>query len=186
MRVVALIKGANLATIEPSKPPTKDAVARAESELRKWVSSARLDDLSTKTVQKALARLREEGRSLQTCNHHRNAIKSFAKWLYETHRTRENMLRGVAGFNVKEDPRHERRTVSLEELRRLIDAARTGEAFKSMTGPMRALCYRLAVASELRYAEIGSITPESFDWSTSALSQLKVRVARPTKSEKSA
>ena len=57
--------------------------------------------------------LRGEGRSLQTCNHHRNAIKSFVKWLYETHRIRENILRGVAGFNVKEDPRHERRTVSL-------------------------------------------------------------------------
>jgi hypothetical protein len=33
-----------------------------------------------------------------------------------------------------------------------------------MSGPMRALCYRLAVASGLRYSEIGSITPESFDW----------------------
>ncbi|HZW34719.1 MAG TPA: hypothetical protein VFF52_28595 [Isosphaeraceae bacterium] len=29
---------------------------------------------------------------------------------------------------------------------------------------MRALCYRLAVASGLRYSEIGSIKPESFDW----------------------
>ena len=29
---------------------------------------------------------------------------------------------------------------------------------------MRALCYRLAVATGLRYSEIASITPESFDW----------------------
>ena len=33
-----------------------------------------------------------------------------------------------------------------------------------MTGPMRAFCYRLAVASGLRYSEIASIKPESFDW----------------------
>ena len=33
-----------------------------------------------------------------------------------------------------------------------------------MTGPARALCYRLAVATGLRYDEISSITPESFDW----------------------
>ena len=33
-----------------------------------------------------------------------------------------------------------------------------------MTGQARAICYRLAVATGLRYAEIGSITPESFDW----------------------
>ena len=33
-----------------------------------------------------------------------------------------------------------------------------------MTGPARSLCYRLAVATGLRYSEIASITPESFDW----------------------
>ena len=61
------------------------------------------------------------------------------KWLYETHRIRENILRGVAGYNVKEDPRHERRTVCLEELRKLIGVSEAGEPFKSMTGPMRSL-----------------------------------------------
>jgi integrase len=34
-----------------------------------------------------------------------------------------------------------------------------------ISGPVRALCYRLAVASGLRYSEIASIRPESFDWS---------------------
>jgi integrase len=167
MRVVALIKGAGLGEIEPSKPATREGVARAEAGLRKWVTSAHLSDLTTENVQRALAHLRGEGRSLQTCSHHRNAIKSFAKWLYDTHRIREVILRGVASFNVKEDPRHERRTISLDELRRLIEAAVIGDPFKSMTGPMRALCYRLAVASGLRYSEIGSITPESFDWQSS-------------------
>ena len=36
-----------------------------------------------------------------------------------------------------------------------------------MTGPARALCYRLAVGTGLRYAEIASISPESFDWTAS-------------------
>jgi integrase len=167
LRVVALIKGAKLVDIEPSKPATPEGVARANAELRKSAASARLSDLTAENVQRALSRLIEEGRSLQTANHHRNAIKSFAKWLYDTHRVREVLLRGVAGYNVKEDPRHERRTVSVDELRRLIEAASTGKSFKSMTGPMRALCYRLAVASGLRYAEIGGIKPESFDWAAS-------------------
>ncbi len=34
-----------------------------------------------------------------------------------------------------------------------------------MTGPARSLCYRLAVGTGLRYSEVASITPESFDWS---------------------
>jgi integrase len=33
-----------------------------------------------------------------------------------------------------------------------------------MTGPMRALCYRLAAQTGLRFSEIGSIRPGSFDW----------------------
>jgi integrase len=167
MRVVALIKGADLARIEAPRPATRAGVEKALAELRKWVASARAVDLTTESVQRVLARLRDEGRSLQTLNHHRNAIRAFTRWLYDTHRVRDTLLRGLSGYNVKEDPRHERRTVSLEELRRLVEAAEVGKPFKSMTGPMRALCYRLAVASGLRYAEIGSITPESFDWEAS-------------------
>jgi integrase len=169
LRVVALLKGAKLADIEAPKPATKQGVKAADKELRKWVASARIADLTSENVQRALARLVDLGRSLQTASHHRNAVKSFAKWMYETNRTRENLLRGVAGFNVKEDPRHERRTIAVEEMRTLIEAAEAGEPFKSMTGPMRALCYRLAVASGLRYSEIRSITPESFDWQASTV-----------------
>jgi integrase len=170
LRVVALYLGAKLVEIEPAKPATREGVARAHARLRQWVASARLSELTTENVQKALGRLIGEGRSLQTANHHRNAIKSFARWLYDSHRVREVLLRGLAGYNVKEDPRHERRTVSVEELRQLIEAAQNGPPFKRMTGPMRALCYRLAVASGLRYGEIGSIKPESFNWTASPAS----------------
>lgn len=103
-RVLALIKGAELARIEPPKPATRKGVTQAESELRKWVASARLSDLTNEAVQKALATLRLEGRSLQTLAHHRNAIRSFGKWLHDTHRVRESILRGLANYNVKEDP----------------------------------------------------------------------------------
>src|SRR5262249_12142326 len=59
---------------------------------------------------------------------------------------------------------HDRRTISLDELQRLIETAERGPQFVRMTGPMRALCYRLAVATGLRFSEISSITPGSFDW----------------------
>ena len=104
MRVVALFLGAKLPDIEPAKPATREGVAKANAELRKWVSSARLADLTAENVQKALSRLIGEGRSLQTANHHRNAIKSFAKWLTTPTAFGRIILRGVAGYNVKEDP----------------------------------------------------------------------------------
>ena len=79
--------------------------------------SARIGDLTTENVQRALARIVGEAARSRPPATIGTPIKSFAKWLYDTHRIREDLLRGVAGFNVKEDPRHERRTISLDELR---------------------------------------------------------------------
>jgi integrase len=161
-RVVALVIGATLSDIEPGKP-TKENIERAETALTNWLKPARLNHLTADRVQSALAALRAEGRSLATRNHHRAAIRAFAKWLHDTHRTRENALRGVTGFNAKEDRRHDRRTLALGELRKLIDAAAVGPDFQRMTGPTRAICYRLAIATGLRYSELASLKPESFD-----------------------
>ena len=71
---------------------------------------------------------------------------------------------GLTGYNAKEDRRHDRRTLSLDELTRLIEVAERGPDFQAMTGPARALCYRLAASTGLRYSEIASIRPASFDW----------------------
>jgi len=163
-RVVALLLGAKLCEIEPAKNANRADIVHAEATLTKWVASARISDLTAERVQKALATLKAAGRSLATCNHHRAAIKAFSKWCHDTRRAKEDTLRGVTGFNAKEDRRHDRRTVSLDELRRLIEAAERGPEVMGMPGPARSLCYQTAVATGLRYAEIGSILPESFDW----------------------
>ncbi len=127
----------------------------------------RLGDLSASRVQGALAALRTEGLSLATVNHHRAAIRGFSRWLWKDGRLRDDPLIGVGGFNAKEDRRRDRRTIGLGKLRILIAKAHDGPAYRKMTGPARALCYRLAVSTGLRYAEIQSITPGSFDWGTS-------------------
>jgi len=163
-RIVALLMGARLTEIEPASDAKRIDVARAEANLTKSVTSAQLSDLTPERVQKALATLKTEGRSLATCNHHRAAIKAFSKWCFDTHRAREDTLRGVTGFNAKEDRRHDRRTVSLDELHRLVKAAQHGPEVMGLSGPVRSLCYRLAAGTGLRYSEIASIEPEAFDW----------------------
>jgi integrase len=171
-RVVALIRGARLSEVLPASRRNAAHVARVHERLEGYVAPARLSDLTDERVQKALATLRAEGQALETCNHYRGAVKSFTRWCYHAHRTRDDACRGVRGFNAEEDRRHDRRTISLEELRRLIDVTERGPAYQGMTGPVRALCYRLAVATGLRFSEIASIRPESFDWEGS-----RVRVA---------
>src|SRR5262245_31999413 len=53
MRIIALVKGAELADIEAPKPPTKAGVEKAEAELRSWVAKGRIDDLVAEKVQRA-------------------------------------------------------------------------------------------------------------------------------------
>jgi integrase len=128
------------------------------------IAPARLSYFTRESVQDAIGKLRDAGWSLQTCNHYRASLKAFSKWCHDSHRIREDSLRGLKAYNVKEDRRHDRRTVSLEESQRLIEVTEQGPDVMGMTGPARARCYRLAVATGLRYAEIGSILPASFDW----------------------
>jgi integrase len=162
-RLVAMMLGAKEALIDHRclRPNDRGDVA---VKIMNAIAPARLSTLNRDKVQDAIARFKAAGWSLQTCNHYRAAAKAFSKWCHDSERTREDILRGVKGFNVKEDRRHDRRTVSLDELRTLIEAAEHGPIVMRMTGPQRALCYRLAVASGLRYSEIAIIAPESFDW----------------------
>ena len=162
-RVAALAVGSRLDAIDAPRRSTAGQRADAATATRKALDAARLSDLTPSRIQGSLATLIGSGRALATANHHRAAIKAFASWLVDNGRLRDDPTGSVTGFNAKEDRRHDRRTLSLDELRRLIDAAQRGTAYRKMTGPARALCYRLAVAKGLRYSEIASITPATLD-----------------------
>ncbi len=161
-RVAALVAGGKLAEIDPPKTSTARERGRAAEHVAKLLGSARLGDLTPTRVQDALATLKAGGRSLATCNHHRAAIRAFSRWAWHDGRLADDALAGVAGFNAKEDRRHDRRTIGLADLRTLIEVAHAGPAYREMSGKAWALCYRLAAATGLRFSEIASITPGSF------------------------
>jgi len=123
----------------------------------------RISDLAPSAVQGAIATVREEGLSLQTCNDTLRAIKQFSRWLWRDGRAREDVLAHLTGFNVALDRRHDRRSLTDEELARMITAAEQGAAIVRMTGPDRAILYRVAVGTGFRANELRSLTPESFD-----------------------
>lgn len=159
-RVVALATGAPLAEIEPSRDATRAEIALTGARLARCVEGARMDQLDVERVQGALQRLRAAGRSNQTANHHRAAIRAFSRWCFETDRTPSHWLARLKGYNAAADPRHERRTLSVDQLRQLIAAAESGPTVLGVDGPTRALVYRLAVGTGLRYSEIACITAE--------------------------
>jgi len=167
-RVAALASGACLDAIDAPRRSTVKEKAGYHEAMASTLRKARLSSLTPSRVQAALSTLKGAGLSAATVNHHAAAIKSFASWAKDDGRIRDDPTASVNGYNANEDRRHDRRTISLEELRRLIVAAESGPDYRLMTGPARALCYRLAVSTGLRYSELKSLTPASFDLSTDA------------------
>jgi integrase len=125
----------------------------------KWGSVTK-DSLLT-----GLAALRREGLSHQTSNHYRTHAKGFAAWLADGAGVRDPLVRVGGKLSVEVDRRHPRRSPDDVEMCRLFDHLDSPRARlrRGMTGPQRALGYRVAMATGLRAGELRSLTRESFD-----------------------
>ena len=118
-------------------------------------------DLSPSGAQRFLADIRSGGLSAQTSNHYLRAIKQFSRWLVRDRRTNDDPLAHLSRINVKVDRRHDRRALMPDEIARLIEAARSGPAIESISGPDRAAMYILSAWTGYRKKEIGSLTLRS-------------------------
>jgi len=119
-------------------------------------------DLDPARVSAYVADMRRKGTGARTINARLTALKSFARWLFRTERMRTDPMMQVAKLNARTDRRHERRAMADDEVARLLHAAESGSVFRGLTGPYRALLYRLAVETGLRKGELASLTPASF------------------------
>ena len=110
-----------------------------EQGLRTWL------ELSDSTVTAFIGKLRREGIGVQTRNFYLQAIKQFARWMVVDRRAGDNPLVHLKGENVRVDRRHDRRALSDEELRWLLETTRAGPNRFGMNGHDRALLYWLVV-----------------------------------------
>ena len=101
---------------------------------------------------------RRHGLSAQTHNHYLKSARQFTRWLVRDGRTPMDPLAHLSRLNVQTDRRHERRVLSAEEFRRLVEAARAGKRIQGVSGPDRAMIYVLAAWTGFRRSEIGSLT----------------------------
>ena len=124
----------------------------------------RLVDLVPSAIASYLRERRQAGLSIATSNGYLSAIKSFGNWLVKDGRIASNPLAHLTKLNDRVDIRRERRALTADELTRLAEAAeRSGESFRGLNGPTRAMLYRTAVMTGLRASELASLTPASFD-----------------------
>jgi integrase len=148
------------------KASTKKHVGLHTGRVRRLLEMAgvkRLSDLTAEVVRRALGQLRQQGMGLATVNAYRGAVCSFSRWLSINDRLYKDPLGGkVEGYTSSFDQRHERRTIGTTELLKLIRAAETGRTYAQMSGRARALVYRLATTTGLRWSEVKAAKVESF------------------------
>jgi site-specific recombinase XerC len=159
-KVIALAMGRSLSELIPGHRGA--ALKRARRLLANTLARAHFSDLTPERIQQALAAILDGGRSAQTANHYRAAIRAFLRWCFGKGRIRDMPWHGVEAYNVEEDLRHIRRSLTDDELARLIAYAETAPDRLGMPGPLRAMAYRVAAATGFRAEELRSLTPQSF------------------------
>ena len=159
-KLIAIVNGENPSVLDPGRKA--DSQRQAADTLMACLKKARFSHLKAEKIQSALAALRDIGKSHQTINHYRSALRCFLIWACDTGRIRDNPIKGVDGYNAEEDPRHTRRALSDDELVRLVKGAETGPTIFGMSGSLRAMAYRVAASTGFRVSELRRLTPESF------------------------
>jgi integrase len=112
----------------------------------------------------ALQERKSRGAGEQTQAYYVREMKSFARWLMTDRRTVCKFLIGLEMPRVHEK-RRDRRPLTVDEFRRLIEAARHSDApYRGLDGLARAQLYEMAAATGFRASELASLTPNDFDF----------------------
>jgi len=103
--------------------------------------------------------------AVKTKCHYVSGFKQFTKWLHDTGRLpKNNFMLIKTPKALQSDQVHARRALTADEVARLIKAAEAGKSFRGISGMERALIYRLAVESGLRFNEIKTLKVSDFDF----------------------
>ncbi len=132
---------------------------RSWSDLHSSAVMAKLNDMAAESVD-------EDGRetpgiSAQTFNFYLQAIKQFCRWAVKDRRIAESPVAHLQGLNVRTDRRHDRRALTMDELRELLKHVATATTRFGISGSDRAILYRVAVETGLRVGELRSLTRAS-------------------------
>ena len=168
---------------EGTSPAHRANVRRALDRLAADCRFNRLADLSREPLEKWLVSQEKAGMGPRTRNTYRAAAVAFCNWCIETGRLIVNPFAKVPKADEAIDPRRQRRSLTEDELRRLLDVARRrplvdritvykgprkGERYAKLRpevrcrlerlGQERELIYKTLVLTGLRKGELASLT----------------------------
>ena len=106
------------------------------------------------------AYLADLGAKTRTRNHYAAALRQFGRWMVRNHRATHSPLEGLANVRVTDEKR--RRSLTTQNLTKLLRTAMDGPARGRMTGWERATLYWLASETGYRANELRSLKVSSF------------------------
>ena len=121
------------------------------------------NDISASKVWDYLNELKNSGVIAQrTFNDRVAAVKQFCRWMVRDRRATESPVEHLKSETVTE-LEHERRPLEPEEVRQLLKTTKAAPKRFKLTGPERAMLYRLAIETGLRKNELKNLRVSSFD-----------------------
>lgn len=122
-------------------------------------------DLDANRILDHLASLRDQaGIGQRTFNYRLGSAQQFCRWMLKERRAMPPSPIEHLSRIQQTEKRRQRRALTLEEIHKLLTATENGTTHHHMTGPERALIYRLALESGLRANELRNLTVSSFDF----------------------
>jgi integrase len=170
-----------------SKEVTPKQVVEASAKVQRIASNcgwSYLGDIAAAGFDRWRMERKTAGISHATLNHYLTVLKTFCNWLVREKRILENPVSYIAKLNAAVDRRLERRAFTLDELQRLLAAAEAGKHHHGLSGHERALLYRMAVETGLRWSELYSLAKSSFNFTgDTATVTIKARSAKNRKDD---
>ncbi|MBA2114093.1 tyrosine-type recombinase/integrase [Bremerella alba] len=124
-----------------------------------------LGDLRTEKVETFLGKIQQDDDlGHRTYNHYVQAIEQFGIWLVDSRKLPSNPVVGLTRLNNEVDVRRNRRALTQDEFKRLVQSARESDtSIQCYDGETRAKIYILSYMTGLRRGELASLTPANFD-----------------------
>ncbi len=138
------------------------AIQQKISGLQNQVEVVEMKNIDGKKVKKRKLKNLGEA-STKTKNYYIKSLKQFGSWMVNDRRVSESPLQYLQNISSVGTERHPRRSLDIDEARRLLETTQAAPERFGMTGYERALLYRLAIETGLRANELRNLTISSFD-----------------------
>lgn len=142
-----------------AKGTTQQHALLSRNRTAKLLELSKVDQISTLTLSKIQASLK----TASCCGLSKRAIKAFSRWLCKDGRSRLDSLTHLTSPTPDADSRHQRRDLSAQEVRLIIQAAEAGPLVSKLTGLDRAMLYRIAIVTGFRANDLRTLPPERFN-----------------------